>query len=148
MIKWKMTMLWVLLVSFGALAQQNERLERVKALKVAFFTERLDLSPEEAEAFWPIYNAHETRMQALRQRERDHKRESGSDIATMTDKEAEAVIKEILVQEKERAQEKERFIMDMGKTLSPKKTLLLLQAETDFKRQLLRQYGQKRRGRP
>lgn len=30
--------------------------DKVEATKVAYFTERLELTPEEAQVFWPIYN--------------------------------------------------------------------------------------------
>ena len=50
------------LVSFGAFAQPKhekgkEWKEKVQAEKVAFMTTSLDLSVEESQAFWPVYNA-------------------------------------------------------------------------------------------
>ncbi|MBO5804759.1 MAG: hypothetical protein J6R25_06810 [Bacteroidales bacterium] len=38
--------------------KQEERpfREKVEATKVAYFTEKLNLTPEEAQVFWPIYN--------------------------------------------------------------------------------------------
>ena len=53
------------LVSFGAFAQpkhekgkdKGEWKEKVQAEKVAFLTTALDLSVEESQAFWPVYNA-------------------------------------------------------------------------------------------
>lgn len=71
-----------ILLSFGALAQPHQngegnrkgRFERIKAEKIAFFTDRLDLTPEEAQIFWPVYNeywkesqkAHKATMQAFK----------------------------------------------------------------------------------
>ena len=51
---------FLLLVSFTVsfligVAQNGNRLE---ALKIAYITKRLDLSPEEAQKFWPIYNQY------------------------------------------------------------------------------------------
>ena len=50
----------------GALAQEQQRgrhdrsgngwRERVRAEKVAFLTEQVDLTESEAQVFWPIYN--------------------------------------------------------------------------------------------
>lgn len=53
------------LVSFGAFAQpkhekgkdKGEWKEKVRAEKVAFLTTALDLSVEESQVFWPVYNA-------------------------------------------------------------------------------------------
>lgn len=43
--------------------QREERLDR---LRVAFFSEQLELSAEEAQAFWPIMQAHENAIEQNR----------------------------------------------------------------------------------
>ncbi|GAB1375040.1 MAG: hypothetical protein QMB82_09625 [Bacteroidales bacterium] len=35
---------------------QQNRYEQIQSAKIAFFTSELELSPKEAEEFWPIYN--------------------------------------------------------------------------------------------
>lgn len=40
--------------------------EKIEAAKVAFFTQKLDLSAEEAKIFWPIYNAYQKEQSTLR----------------------------------------------------------------------------------
>ncbi len=49
---------------FTGLAQNGNRLE---ALKIAYITKRLDLSPEEAQKFWPIYNQYAEELKRARQ---------------------------------------------------------------------------------
>ena len=36
--------------------QRKKDFERIQAEKIAFITSELDLSPEEAQVFWPVYN--------------------------------------------------------------------------------------------
>ena len=36
-----------------------EMFEKIKAEKISFFTEKLSLTPSEAQAFWPVYNEFE-----------------------------------------------------------------------------------------
>jgi Skp family chaperone for outer membrane proteins len=45
-------------------AQNGNRLE---ALKIAYITKRLDLSPEEAQKFWPVYNQYAEELKRARQ---------------------------------------------------------------------------------
>ena len=51
-----------LLIAFPLLGQQNKKQEeksfreKVEATKVAYFTEKLNLTPQEAQVFWPVYN--------------------------------------------------------------------------------------------
>ena len=49
----------------------GDRSEKVKAMKRAFFTDELNLSSEEAEAFWPVYNEFSSKLRALRKRSKD-----------------------------------------------------------------------------
>ena len=44
-----------ILSGFSMQAQNGNRLE---ALKIAYITKKMDLSPEEAQKFWPIYNQY------------------------------------------------------------------------------------------
>lgn len=54
---------------FRASAQDrpnNPWMERVKSEKIAFLTSEMDLSPEEAQVFWPVYNkADKERFNAM-----------------------------------------------------------------------------------
>jgi hypothetical protein len=45
-------------------AQNGNRLE---ALKIAYITKKMDLSPEEAQKFWPIYNQYAAELKEARQ---------------------------------------------------------------------------------
>jgi hypothetical protein len=40
--------------------------ERIEALRIAFISQRLNLTPEEAERFWPIYNQYHSELKTLR----------------------------------------------------------------------------------
>lgn len=52
----------IFLFSLPVMAQKGEKpeydKEKLESAKVAFITQRLDLSPEQAEKFWPAYNQH------------------------------------------------------------------------------------------
>jgi len=47
------------------LEAQPPNQERVEALKVAFITKQLQLTPEEAQKFWPIYNGYDQNMRNM-----------------------------------------------------------------------------------
>ena len=61
--------LLVLLASFSIAKAQDEkgpRAEKIQALKIAFITQKLQLSSTEAEKFWPVYNDYENEIKNLR----------------------------------------------------------------------------------
>ena len=43
------------LLTFNAFSQRKEKEERIKALKIAFITERLALTETQAQKFWPPF---------------------------------------------------------------------------------------------
>jgi hypothetical protein len=63
------TLLLLLLAGATTYAQQNgdnqSAKERIEALRIAFISQQLNLSPAEAEKFWPVYNAYRAEIEAL-----------------------------------------------------------------------------------
>ena len=48
---------------------QNENAQRagkIQELKIAFITQKLELTPTEAEKFWPVYNQYDNEIRNLR----------------------------------------------------------------------------------
>lgn len=65
--------LTLLLGSFSmAFAQENQpgddqaKLERLKALYVAYVTKQLDLTPEEAQRFWPVHTQYDNDLKSVK----------------------------------------------------------------------------------
>lgn len=139
-------LLFLLFVAALTFGQRKPDKEKIKSLKVAYITERLDLSSNEAQAFWPIYNAHEEKMEAFRQRERTQIYRKLRDMESLSDNEIDGLYQDLVSLEKEKYQVRQQFLEDMRKVISAKKTFLLLKTENGFKRRLLQQYRQKQGG--
>ena len=59
--------LLILIISLGCFslvkaqeADAAKRAEKIQALKTAFITQKLKLTPEEAQKFWPVYSQYES----------------------------------------------------------------------------------------
>ncbi len=52
---------------FAGKAQDDEskKAEKIQALKIAFITQKLELTSDEAQKFWPIYSQYENEMKQL-----------------------------------------------------------------------------------
>lgn len=48
---------------------------RLQAYKIAFLTKKLNLTPEEAQKFWPMYNKYEAELRSARREGRASKKE-------------------------------------------------------------------------
>lgn len=59
-------------VSFAKAQSGNgQHQEKIQALKIAYITQKLKLTPAEAEKFWPVYNQYDGEIRTLRMTNRD-----------------------------------------------------------------------------
>ena len=57
------------LSSFSSEAQLKKGgVEKIRSYKIAYLTEKLNLTENEAQKFWPIYNKYDKKMMQLRKR--------------------------------------------------------------------------------
>lgn len=140
--------LLLFLTSFSFFAQNgkiDEKREKIKAFKVSFLTTELELSPTEAEKFWPIYNAYDDKQYELKYlKMKTYLRKlKDENLKNLSDKEAATLLSQIESTDKEIYQLREKYMSNLKKVLSAKKILLLKKSEDDFNRKLLQQYRDK-----
>ncbi|WP_299224533.1 sensor of ECF-type sigma factor [uncultured Psychroserpens sp.] len=135
--------------SFSAFAQPNGKMkERIKAQKIAFITEQLDLTPDEAEKFWPIYNKFEATTDKVRSEDlRTIKREM-RDNPNLSDKEADALLQQLMNAENKMHEAKLKLVNDLKKVIPSLKIIRLKAAEDEFNRRLLDRLKDMRQNRP
>lgn len=122
--------------------------EKVKALKVAYITDELNLTTEEAQRFWPIYNAFDDKQAELRHEKMKailDRFEPGS-VEKLSKKEASSLLIQMELIEENLFALRKKFIKELQAVLPAKKIIRLKKAEDDFNRQLLRQMRDNRRG--
>lgn len=119
--------------------------ERIKAAKVAYLTRELNLSPQEAERFWPVYNEFENRRDDLRHRMKDLIDERDGGGYTSDDRANSALDEWMNLREQELQLEK-NFRKSMQGILPSRRLVALHQAERDFQRELLKRLQEKRDG--
>jgi hypothetical protein len=114
--------------------------DKIKALKVAYITEHLELTSKEAQVFWPIYNKYEDQMNALREKEWGEIRRKMRDMDSLSEKEASDLLTSYISLKGDQQKLDKDLYAQLSKALSAKKTFLLIKTEDDFKRQLIKQF--------
>jgi Spy/CpxP family protein refolding chaperone len=139
------TMLFCISASFAQGDRHKEKMEQVKSLKVAFITNELNLTSDEATKFWPLYNAFEDKQRELRKQKigRYVDRRDNAELDKMTDKEAAALLSQMEDNEEELYQLRKKFVTSLKGVLPAVKIIKLKKAEDDFNRKLLQQYKNK-----
>ena len=109
-----------------ATAQPPRGNERIESMRIAFITERLQLSPSEAQKFWPVYNAYKNETRSLR---KSFRQEGDPDEPMNSDNQLEY--------EQGKLNLKRKYLPQFKEAVGQQKVDLLIQAEEDFKRKLL-----------
>lgn len=136
----------------NAMAQSGpfirKKKEQIKSLKVAFITNELALTPDEATKFWPLYNAFEENQQEIKKQKLKGylDRMDDDSIDKLTDKEAGTILAQMESSEEELYQAKKKFVTSLKSVISPIKILKLKKAEENFNRKLLQQYRDRKLG--
>lgn len=126
-------------------AQHNDARQRIEAAKIALISQRMELSPEEAQMFWPIYNEYNEKRHSNRIAYEGIRR--NFDPQKATEKETEDMLKlERQVKEKQFSLDKE-YSEKMLKIINAKQLMSLHNAEREFKKMLLQRLEHRRKQR-
>lgn len=128
-------------ISFGQYGEKGEdyknKREKIQAQKVAFITTKLDLTPEEAGKFWPIYNEFEEAMEKSREMFKEGYRLEKMNIEDISDEEALKIADDQIIMAQKHLDLKKEYHAKFKSVLPPKKVLMLYRAEREFQRVLL-----------
>ncbi len=126
-------------LSITGFAQKSEsHHEKIKTLKVAYITEKLNLTQSEAQKFWPIYNKFDKDYDALRDASSSKRR--NIDVDNVTESEAKTLIAEMSDLSNKRHQLFQKYMTDLQTVIPAKKVILLKKVEDDFKRKMFEEY--------
>jgi Spy/CpxP family protein refolding chaperone len=111
----------------------SEKKESIEAMKIAFITKKLDLSPQEAQQFWPVYNQYSEKTKELRKKRRQESRETRSNLDELSDKEVEQFINNDLINRQKELDLQKDYHEKFKAILPIKKVAKLYVAEEQFK---------------
>lgn len=136
----------ILFSSFAFSQSMKDKKEKIKALKVAFITEKLNLTSEEAQKFWPIYNTFDDKQFEIRHNKIRlvMKQIEEDGVENISEKQAQNLVNDLLNSEDELHILKKKFMSDLLKVLPAKKIVLLRKAEEEFNRKLLREFRERK----
>jgi hypothetical protein len=126
---------------FSAFSQREpdtDNKESLKAQKAAFITEKLELTVEESQTFWPLYNEYEDKMDKIIQKKKDCMKKCKGN-SSLTEKDYENLSDELVKYEVEEASLRKEYHEKFKKVISASKLFRLYRAENEFKHHLLNQ---------
>jgi Spy/CpxP family protein refolding chaperone len=131
----------VLFFSFNATAQNGRAMERVHTLKIAFISDRLQLTSGQAEHFWPIYNDYEADLKDLRMRFRQ---DYNLGDRNLSDEEARRQLEDNLDMQEAVIDLRKKYKNEFLKVITPSQLVDLYNAEKDFRIMLMKELQNRR----
>lgn len=122
----------------------DEKRQEIEGMKVAYLTSKMNLTTEEAQAFWPVYNEYRAEMDAHRQDGMKKLESYRLEKEDLTDEELLQFLETKFDHERGRIEIEEKYVDRFLEVVSPQKVAKLLEAEEGFKRVLLRRVAEDR----
>ena len=101
----------------------------------------MDLSPEEAAKFWPLYNELQQKIRVENDKMRDLMHKKGNVDSELTEQQALKNLQVIMAAEQAVRDIRKEYFEKLTRALSAKKVWMMLEAEQKFHHQLWKKMG-------
>ena len=130
------------LLSIGVFAQNKEAMKKIESARIALITERLGLTPDQAEKFWPVYREYNLERRELRKQQRDERQ--GVDFENLSEEQSKELIKKSMEFKQRQLNLEKEYSTRMTDVISTQQLFKLKNAERDFQQMLLKRIQQQR----
>jgi len=149
----KKLILFFLTIAFasGALMAQPDKkhsedwMQKIKAEKVAFLTQKLELTVGEAQKFWPVYNEFEEKRFEIHMKRRHMERETMDKLEGLDQEQLKQITLDFIGLFQKEADLMKAYNDRFFQVLPAKKVVMLYDMENDFRSQMLKEYKEKQR---
>ena len=137
-------LIFVMTFSFSTgFGQGKTSFERIKALKMAYITDKIDLTDDEETIFWQVYDEFELKIyNECRKKLKEIRKQYSESVDELTKEEAINVLKEVYKIEHLAVNFEEERDKALLINISPNKILKIHHAEYHFNREMV--YGRKK----
>jgi hypothetical protein len=127
-------------ITFSSLAQESksDKKQEIKSQKIAFFTDKMGLTPDEAQIFWPIYNEYWAKKNKIIANRKDKMTFFASNSENMNNDEMVKYADQYIHFEMELAELLDEFHVKFKKILPIEKVMKIYLADYEFKTYLLK----------
>ena len=125
--------------------KHQDKWEKYRSEKIAFLTSELDLTPEEAQKFWPVYNQLEKERWEAQKMRRELEEKVREAEESMSEEKITQLTREFAGSWKIEADLMMEFNEKFLDILPPQKVLRLYKAESEFRMHMIRQFRDRRK---
>ncbi len=122
--------------------QHEHGREQLQSARIAFITERLNLTPETAQKFWPVYNQINKQKQELRKEEFSLRKSSNA--SELTEEDAKKLLANMYAIKERQLKLEMEAAEKYQEVLSAVQVVQLVKVEEDFRRMVIDQLRERR----
>ncbi len=130
----------ILIIFQVQVTAQDNSADKIKSIKIAYITERLSLTPQEAEVFWPVYNDFENRKHEINHNERELAKQFMENQENLSDDEILKMLDDHIKYNKEETELMVQFDKKFRDILPPGKVYKLYIADVQFRNYLINKF--------
>jgi hypothetical protein len=131
-------------VTLISLKAQNPNLEKFSTYKIGFFTKKMNLTSQEAEKFWPVYNEYQKQKNLIQRDKLMMIRDFNQNESSLSDSQLTGMGDRLIKDLSDETSLAVDFHRKIKEILPPAKVIRYYQAENQYKIQLLRELQENR----
>ena len=127
-------------------ARTPEDWEKLKAARIAFLSNRLQLDTETAQKFWPIFNEYEKEKESMADKYNDQKRDLVGQAGwrNMSDTNADKMLEIYLEQKQAELDLEKKYLTKFNQVLDNRQIWMVIRIDSDFRRSLMKRISDDR----
>lgn len=122
----------------------DDWIQKIKAEKVAFLTTKLQLTPEEAQNFWPVYNEFDNKRFKIHMKRHEMERTTMENTEGLTEEQLKEISNKFVDLFQEEADLMKEYNQKFFQVLPAQKVVRLYDVENDFRSHMLQEFRKKR----
>ncbi len=119
----------------------EQRKQQFKADKIAFISTAMDFTVEEAQAFWPIYNKFDEKLDQIGEKRRLTFDPRKTELSNLSEAQCTNILETSFELDKEELNAKDEFYKELKSRFSSSKILKYYRAEHEFRRKIFCKNG-------
>ena len=126
------------------LKPNDDWMQKIRAEKVAFLTTKLQLTPDEAQNFWPVYNEFENKRFEIHMQRREMEHKTMENTTDMTEDQLKDLSTKYINLFQKEADLMKEYNKKFFRVLPPQKVVMFYDVENDFRSHMLKEFRKKR----
>jgi hypothetical protein len=134
----------ILALPLHRISAQNPNIEKLNSYRIGFFTKKLNLTPQEAEKFWPVFNEYQQQKNLIQTEKIGLIRNFNQNEAILNDSQLTEIGDKLIATVVKDSELAVTFHNKLKEVLPPAKVIKFYQAENQYKIQLLNELQKNR----